>query len=338
MTTATDLVNELGDRRLRRRWRRITGRTGLIRRAHRACRVPGADLRRAIRAALGAGKAWRRPSAAATHDKPAPAAWSSWWWTDRSRALPPGCAGRVTTTARPTASGSSAPARAARRDGPGLSPTPACNMHIAHQWRRSHASVAIEAVGRVALRRTPRPRPPAHAAALPDGRRGAVPPDGQRWACAPTCSPTTSDYWGDAALRAHHGARPRQPTWTPAHRAGAGGRAAGDPFRCPDHAARAVVHRLVRRQPPTPRQGPACWANPSGSAWTRRCTPSRWARPIRLHMDHLSGYRSKCGKYADFCVLEDDPTGGRPAGRLKDVARAGARVGGRAAGLKAQGA
>ncbi len=54
-------------------------------------------------------------------------------------------------------------------------------------------------------------------------------------------------YWGDA----HHDLTmgpDRAAAWTPRHRACAW-RAAGDPFGCADHPARAAVHRVVRGQP-----------------------------------------------------------------------------------------
>ena len=51
-----------------------------------------------------------------------------------------------------------------------------------------------------------------------------------------------------------------------------------------------------------------------------------------LHMDHLVG-SIEVGKFADFCVLEDDPTT-VPVDRLKDVAVLGTVVGGRPLALE----
>ena len=49
--------------------------------------------------------------------------------------------------------------------------------------------------------RAPRRRPPPHAAARPDDRRADVPAHGQRSACAPTCSPTTSGTGATSTTR-----------------------------------------------------------------------------------------------------------------------------------------
>ncbi|MNW06252.1 hypothetical protein D3C71_2026230 [compost metagenome] len=49
-------------------------------------------------------------------------------------------------------------------------------------------------------------------------------------------------------------------------------------------------------------------------------------------MDHLVG-SIEVGKYADFCVLEDDPTA-VPADRLKDIAVRGTVIGGRPLALE----
>ncbi|MNT69188.1 Imidazolonepropionase [compost metagenome] len=51
-----------------------------------------------------------------------------------------------------------------------------------------------------------------------------------------------------------------------------------------------------------------------------------------MHLDHLVG-SIEVGKYADFCVLGDDPAT-VPAERLKDVAVLGTVVGGRPLALE----
>jgi predicted amidohydrolase YtcJ len=51
-----------------------------------------------------------------------------------------------------------------------------------------------------------------------------------------------------------------------------------------------------------------------------------------LHLDHLVG-SIEVGKYADFCVLDEDPLA-VPADRLKDVPVAGTVIGGRPLALR----
>ncbi len=115
-----------------------------------------------------------------------------------------------------------------------------------HQRRRGHRGGARRSGSRAAHHALA--RPPLHAAALPAGRRGAVPAhEGAGAVREPVRQPPlllgrrTLPIDGrararDAHERLRHRARPR--------------RAAGDPQRCTDHAAGPAVHRLVRGAPP----------------------------------------------------------------------------------------
>jgi hypothetical protein len=89
-------------------------------------------------------------------------------------------------------------------------------MHIAHQRRRGDRGGASTRIEAACSRARPAPRPPPHAAARPDGRRGR---SSAAWPQLGLCANLFANhicYWGDAAPRAHHGPRPRQPASTPA--------------------------------------------------------------------------------------------------------------------------
>ena len=144
--------------------------------------------------------------------------------------------------------------------------------------------------------------PPAHAATLPDGGRGAVP----RMASLGLCANLFANhiyYWGDA-----HYAQTMGPDR--AERMDACATAAREGVRYAIHSD-APITPLGRCSPPGarprerhPRAG--CWASPSASGG-RGAARHQLGAAYTLHMDHLVG-SIEVGKHADFCVLEDDPS------------------------------
>jgi hypothetical protein len=174
-------IRAFGRWRARRRHHRHRpgGHAGRRRARHAAARdrrgrLPGAPGAAAALIGMtpGAGGGsvpWRCAAAA-----PSSCAWaaSRSWPTARSRASRRGCAGRATSTARPTACGTPRPRPCAR-------PTswrcaPAVPVHT-HTNGDEATELALDCMEQ-ALAAAPARRPPLHAAALPAGRRGAVPP------------------------------------------------------------------------------------------------------------------------------------------------------------------
>ncbi len=104
-------------------------------------------------------------------------------------------------------------------------------------------------------------RPSAYAAARPDDRRAAVPPHGR---ARPLRQPLQQSplVLGRPALRDDDGPGPRDPPRRLRQRTRRG-RAARDPFRRAGDAARAALHRMVRRQPHHAQRA-ACSARPNG--------------------------------------------------------------------------
>ena len=135
---------------------------------------------------------------------------------------------------------------------------------------------AIEAaqIAHAAARSSP------HAAALPDGRRGAVPADEERSASAPICSPTTSTTGATRTTTLTMGperAERLDATGT-ALRLGVPLR---DPFRRADHRRWHRCSRRGARSTASPRPATCSAANRAHLGGAGACARSRSARPTR---------------------------------------------------------
>ncbi len=161
---------------------------------------------------------------------------------------------------------------------------------------------AIDAIERV-LARAPRPD---HRHTLQHGQMIDAPMF-RRMAALGLCANLFANhlwYWGDQHYEMTMGpdrAAPARRLRLRARRR----RAAGDPFRCAGDAARPAVHSPGARSTGSRRRA-AC------SARRERLTVPQALHAITLgpawtlKLDHEIG-SIECGKRADFCVLEDDP-------------------------------